>query len=244
MLSPLTRTLLVAALAVFGLLGVLFQRRQNRQGARGGRISPPKVAWLFYAVFFWFIVCPAVALDPAVPLAAREVLGVFGASMWIRGVAEMYMLYVSKSWRPPYGIGHDLLCLALVLGGLAWRHTHWTGPLTSADVWALALVALVLASLVIEIVYAALFFHAVAGATTGEEGVWFADEEQARFRRINRLTFTCNVPMYAALAALLAMGLGLIRACGACLAEASEPLQSYSGTTTGPCYPLRRHRRR
>ncbi|WP_224247723.1 hypothetical protein [Hyalangium gracile] len=207
MLSPLTRAALLLLLGVFVLLGWLFQKRQNRQGTRGGRISPPKVAWLFYAVYFWFIVCPAVAMDPALAPAARAVLGLFGASMWIRGAAEMYMLYVSRNWRPPYGIGHDVLCIALVLGALGWHHAHWTGPLTGSDGWALALVGLVLVSLVIEIIYAALFFHAVEGATTGEEGVWFADEEQARFRRINRLTFTLNVPMYGALAALLAVGL-------------------------------------
>ncbi len=210
MLSPLTRAVLLVLLGAFILFGFLFQRRQNLKGSRGGRISPPKVAWLFYAIYFWFIVCPAVALDPAVAPAARAVLGLFGASMWVRGLAEMYLLYVSKSWRPPYGIGHDVLCIVLVLGGLAWHRSRWVGPLSASDVWALALVGLVLISLVIEIVYAALFFHAVAGATTGEEGVWFADEEQARFRRINRLTFTFNVPMYGALAALLAVGLGLV----------------------------------
>jgi vacuolar-type H+-ATPase subunit I/STV1 len=150
-----------------------------------------------------------VALDAAVPLAARQVLGLLGASMWLRGLAELYMLYVSKNWRPPYGIGHDVLCLGLVLGTLAWHQEHWAGPLTGEDAWALALVGLVLASLVIEIVYAALFFHAVEGATVGEQGIWFADEEQARFRRINRLTFLCNLPMYGALAALLCLGFGL-----------------------------------
>jgi hypothetical protein len=95
-----------------------------------------------------------------------------------------------------------------VLGGLTWHREHWAGPLSASDVWALALIGLVLVSLVIEIAYAALFFHAVEGATTGDEGVWFADEEQARFRRINRLTFAFNVPMYGTLAALLAWGLG------------------------------------
>lgn len=208
MLSPLTRTLLLVLLAVFAVLGVVFQRRQNRQGTRGGRISPPKVAWLFFAIYFWFVVCPAVALDPAVSSASGWVLGLFGASMWIRGAAEMYLLYVTRSWRPPYGIGHDVLCIALVLGGLAWHREHWAGPLPASEVWALALIGLVLVSLVIEIAYAALFFHAVEGATTGDEGVWFADEEQARFRRINRLTFAFNVPMYGTLAALLAWGLG------------------------------------
>lgn len=210
MLSPLTRAALLVLLGVVLGFGLLFQRRQNQKGTRGGRISPAKGAWLFYAVYFWFMVCPAVALDPAVAPEARVVLGVFGASMWIRGLAEMYLLYVAQRWRPPYGIGHDALCILLVLGGLIWHRAHWLGPLTASEVWALALVGLVLISLVIEIVYAALFFHAVEGATTGEEGVWFADQEQARFRRINRLTFTFNVPLYGALAALLAVGFGLV----------------------------------
>lgn len=209
MLSPLTRTLLLVLLAAIALQGVRFHRRQNRKGTRGGRISPPKVAWLFFAIYFWFIVCPAVALDPALSSAASQVLGLFGVSMWLRGAAEMYLLYVTQSWRPPYGIGHDVLCIALVLGGLGWHHEHWTGPLPASELWALALIGLVLASLVVEIAYAALFFHAVEGATTGEEGVWFADEEQARFRRINRLTFAFNVPMYGTLAALLGWGFGL-----------------------------------
>ncbi len=209
MLSPLTRTLLLALLGVFVLLAAVFQRAQNRKGTAGGRISAPKVAWLFYAVFLWFIVCPLVALDAAVSSATGWVLGLFGASMWVRGVAELYMLYVSRSWRPPYGIGHDGLCIVLLLGALAWHREHWLGPLSPTDGWALALVGLVLVSLVIEIAYAALFFQAVRGATTGADGIWFADEEQERFRRINRLTFLCNVPMYGALAVLLAMGLGL-----------------------------------
>jgi hypothetical protein len=212
MLSPRTRLLLLALLGLFVLLAVLFQRAQNRQGAQGGRISAPKVAWLFYAVYFWFIVCPLVALDTTVSAAVSLVLGLFGASMWVRGLAELYLLYVSKRWRPPYGISHDVLSIVLVLGALAWHHAHWRGPLSSADGWALALVGLLLVSLVIEIAYAALFFQAVQGATTGVDGLWFADEQQARFRRINRLTLTFNVPMYLALAALLAVGLGLFSA--------------------------------
>jgi hypothetical protein len=165
------------------------------------------VAWLFYAVYLWFLVCPLVALDAAVHPALRTVLGLFAASMWLRGLAELYMLYVAKNWKPPYGVGHDVVCILLVLGGLALHRETLAGPLTPVDAWALALVGLVLVTLVVEVVYASLFFHAVEGATTGEEGIWFADEEQARFRRINRLTFSFNVLLYTALAALLAVGL-------------------------------------
>jgi hypothetical protein len=207
MLSPLTRVLTVALLAVCMLLAVRFHRKQNAQGARGGRISGPKVAWLFYAVFLWFFVCPLVALDAHVHPALRTVLGLFAAFMWLRGLAELYMLYVSKNWRPPYGVGHDVLCILLVLLSLALQREHLRGPLAPVDVWALALVGLVLVTLGVEVAYATLFFQAVEGATTGEEGIWFADEEQARFRRINRLTFACNVPLYVALGSLLAVGL-------------------------------------
>ncbi|RYZ46287.1 MAG: hypothetical protein EOO72_02330, partial [Myxococcaceae bacterium] len=84
----------------------------------------------------------------------------------------------------------------------------WAGALDGRDVWALALVGLVLVSLVVEVAYAALFHQAVEGRTTGEDGVWFADAEQERFRRINRLTLALNVPLYAALAVLLAVGIG------------------------------------
>jgi hypothetical protein len=209
MLSPLTRLLVLSLLGLCLLLGVLFWRAQNVRRARGGRISPPKLAWLLYAVFLWFFLCPLVALDAGVHPGLRAVLGVFAAAMWLRGLAELYMLYVSRNWRPPYGIGHDVLCIALVVGGLVLTRHHWAGELPARDVWGLALVGLVLVSLLVEVLYAALFFHAVEGRTTGEDGIWFADEEQARFRRINRLTLALNVPLYASLAGLLAVGLGL-----------------------------------
>ena len=208
MLSPHSRVLILALLGLSVLLGFLFWRRQNVQAARGGRISPPKLAWLFYAIFLWFLLCPLVALDSALHPALRLVLGSFGACMWVRGVAELYMLYVSHSWKPPYGIGHDVLCIFLVLGGLSSYQLHRTGPPSRMDVWALSLIALVLVSLFVEVMYATLFFQAVGGHTTGEDGIWFADEAQARFRRINRITLACNIPLYAGLGGLLAVALG------------------------------------
>lgn len=209
MLSPTTRVLVLALLALSVLLGVFFWRRQNVHKARGGPISAPKVAWLFYAVFLWFLLCPLVALESALHPDLRLVLGGFGACMWARGVAELYMLYVSHSWRPPYGIGHDVLCILLLLAGVSWYQVHRTAPPSPLDVWALSLVALVLVSLAVEVLYATLFFQAVHGHTTGEDGVWFADEEQAHFRRINRITLGFNIPLYAGLAGLLTVGLGL-----------------------------------
>ncbi len=209
MLSPLSRVLLVCLVGLCSLVGLLFWRRQNVNKAQGGRISPPKLAWLLYAVFVWFLLCPLVASEAGLHPHLRWVLGGFAAFMWARGGAELYMLYVTRNWRPPYGITHDALSLALVLGGLGGYALRRDAPPTSLDLWALCLLGLVTVTLVIEILYAALFFHAVEGRTTGEDGIWFADEEQARFQRINRITFACNVPLYASLTGLLAVGWGL-----------------------------------
>jgi hypothetical protein len=209
MLSPFTRLLLPCLVGVCVLLGAVFWHRQNVRAGLGGRISAPKLAWLFFAVFLWFLLCPLVAGDPGVHPRLRYVLGGFGAFMWARGLVELYMLYVTHNWRPPYGITHDVLCLVLVLGGTATHLVQREGPPSPLDTWTLCLLALVMVSLVVEVVYAALFFHAVEGLTVGEDGIWFADEAQARFGRINRLTLACNVPLYTALAALLAVALGL-----------------------------------
>ena len=55
----------------------------------------------------------------------------------------------------------------------------------------------------LETWYAVEFFHQVEGKTTGDDGVWFADAEDPRYRRVNRVTSVCNVPLYAALVMLL-----------------------------------------
>ncbi|RKH24712.1 hypothetical protein D7X75_31480, partial [Corallococcus sp. CA031C] len=120
MLSASTRVLLVVFLLAVAGAAAFFRHRQNARGGRGGRISGPKLAWLLYAIFLWFLVCPVVAMDASVPFEARIVLGAFAVSMWLRGAAELYMLYVSRNWRPPYGVGHDLGCIALVGAGLVY----------------------------------------------------------------------------------------------------------------------------
>ena len=147
----------------------------------GGTISNPKLLWLFFAIWFW----------PSLPQSYRIIFGVHALSFWLRGGAEMFMLYVTRNWKPPIGIGHDVFCIVTVLVLCAAL------PLPLDSAWGLfapALVAMLLFSLGVEVLYAAMFFQAVEGKTTGEKGVWFASEDEARFKRINRVTTTFNVP--------------------------------------------------
>ena len=186
------RALLVGSAPALAAFGVSFYRKQAR-GELGGAISRAKAFWLPFAIWCWFIVCPVVAWDGAhLSPPLRWALGSFGAFMWLRGAVEMVMLYRTFNWRPPYGIGHDVACILLLLGVLGVHGGELLALSSSADRWAAALCALVLVSLAVEIHHAWSFFHAVQGRTTGPDGVWFADDEAEHFRAINRNTLRWN----------------------------------------------------
>lgn len=199
---------IIGTVPVMAAVGLRFYRRQNG-GALGGAMSKPKAYWLVFAIWFWFIVCPAVAFDGVLAAPLGLTLGAFGVFMWIRGAAEMFLLYVTKSWRPPLGIAHDALCIALVAGLLIAQRHELAALTRPIDVWGLGLCATVLVSLVVEIHHAQSFHHAVAGRTTGADGVWFADAEQEHFRQINQNTFVWNVVLSLAVVAFVLRSVGL-----------------------------------
>lgn len=203
MFSLATRLGLGASLVTCLVAALWFRGKQNRAHAMGGKISNPKLLWLFFAIWFWLFECAVLGFEPSLPRSYQVIFGVHALSMWLRGAVEMFMLYVTKNWRPPLGIGHDLFCLvttlvlALVLG--LPTDSPW-------GYWAPALVAMLVFSLVVEVLYAALFFKAVEGQTTGDKGVWFVSEHDEKFKRINRITTRFNVPQVIFQLALLAAG--------------------------------------
>lgn len=208
MLSLASRLGLLASLAACALAARRFRDQQNRAHALGGRISAPKLLWLFFAIWFWLFECAVLAFEPSLPWGYRVILGAHAASMWARSAVELFMLYVTKNWRPPLGIAHDLLCLAAI-PALALALRGELGLDSPWGAWAPALVAMLGLSLGVEVLYAALFFKAVDGRTTGEAGVWFASEDEARFRRINRITTAFNAPQVAF--QVLLLGAALLR---------------------------------
>lgn len=184
--------LLVTALAsavsasVVGASVFRYQWKQNKAHAMGGPISPAKSYWLGFAIFAWFFL-PLCFILPGEHSRGLEILlATFCGSMWVRGLLEMALLYKWKLWKPPMGIGHDLLCqLVLVVQAIA----YWP-EIVGARGQDLALVAFglwIFVSLCFEIYYAAAFYIAVKGMTTGDDGIWFADEDP-RFRRILAVT--------------------------------------------------------
>ena len=209
MLSTRARLCTWAALALIALATFAFSKKQNTSARNrpriGGRVSRPKQLWLGWAVFVWFIQCPILALEPKLAFDVRLILGSFAIFMWARGLVELYMLYVSKNWRPPMGIAHNLACATLIVA-LALRG-ELLNLVTPLDRWGLAWVLVVFLSLLLETGYAVAFHRAVRGKTTGDDAIWFADAEDPKFRRINRVTAAVNVPLYGFLLVFLWQGL-------------------------------------
>jgi len=193
-LSPQSRALLVGSAALCAVAVALFAFGQNRGGTMGGRISLPKRVWLTFTIWTWLFEGAVLACDPGLPRGFRVVVGVHAASMWLRGLVELVMLYRFRNWRPRHGIAHDACCIVTVLA-LAFV---FRGELTGAlGAWGPVFVGMLVVALAVELTYAALFVKAVEGRTTGDDPTWFAADGEARFARINRLTAVLNVPQLA-----------------------------------------------
>ena len=206
-MSPSIQLFCFVSLALLGSVGAVFYRRQNQAGRMGGRISRAKMLWLLYVLYVWFLLCPALSFEESLHPSLRVLLRTVSVLMWVRGVAELVMMYVFKNWRPPYGIAHDLLCVVVLGGGLWACREVW--PLCSgADAWTLALLVLIEATFVLETLYAAAFYRVVGEGTQGEKAVWFAPEGDPLFRRVVAVTGACNIPLYAFLAAYLLLCIG------------------------------------
>ncbi len=202
------RIAIPAVVLLLAAAGVAFHQHQNA-GALGGQISWAKTLWLFFAVGLWFFITPILALEPSLPPSLKRTLGAFSIWMWIRGLAEVFMLGVTKNWTPPLGIAHDLSAILLILT-LLFHARRELLPLlrsqndeNSVTRTTLAFTGLLLLSLGVEVLYASLFYFAVNGATTGDQGIWFAAEGEARFRQILLITKTLNLPLVLAATLLL-----------------------------------------
>jgi hypothetical protein len=207
MWEGMNRLHLSLALALAGALlavGLYFRQNRGDQARMGGRIAPAKAFWLYYTLAVWFVLLPGLLLQLTLPPAIFLAWSALTVSMWIRGLVEAYLLFVTKNWRPPLGIAHDLLTFGLFCTALWARADSWNESTFWTQVFTLSLGV----SLLAEVYYATAFYRLVRERTTGEDGVWFASAEDPKFRRIVNVTALVNIPLYAVLFFYLAEELG------------------------------------
>lgn len=201
----MTRVALLASLVAVALASAVLYRHQRRDGI-GGEISPAKTLWLGWVVYLWFFVTPLVAFAPATELSLTRVLGLFFVNMVLRAFVELFMLLVTKNWRPAYGVVHNLFSLALLFGAVvatSWSSGHTAWLIEGGSTGYLWLLLVLTGSLAVETYYALAFHHLVGNKTMGEQGVWFADNRNPKFLRINRITARNNWVLFTGLGVAL-----------------------------------------
>jgi hypothetical protein len=178
------RRLRVAALlAVVGIAmaAVSFHVLQNRLALTGGGIAWPKSAWLGCAILYWFVLPALLASDARLPAAWRAPFVGLLVLMGLRGVIELWMLYVSHNWSPFYGIAHDVACLVL-LWGFAFRAATGMGSLWRPGLQRTAFVhAIATGLLFIPEVYFAWYMQANF-RTQGADPLYFVPDDAAHTR--------------------------------------------------------------
>lgn len=181
------RTANTSLIALLLLGGLLFHLLQNRLHLIGGAIALAKLLWLGLAILLWVGLPLLLALDGRIGLFLRYGFGFLFVSMALRGIIELWMLYVTKNWSPNYGIAHDVLCMAglLLFLALAWQ----AGEL--AQHARISLHALVSTLLFIPEIYFAWYMRSNFN-TKGGDAIYFVPDE-VKHRRVLRITASVDM---------------------------------------------------
>jgi hypothetical protein len=178
------------------LIGIVLFKRQNTPGKIGGPICKAKGFWLYYTIYNWFFLLPLSLFyhQNLSPLVFNIFL-VLTASMWIRGIAEIYMLFVSKNWTPIIGISHDILTILMMFACFWGQDFHLLFQDTVTGIFTISLFL----SMFCETYYAYSFYQLMKGRTQGDDGLWYAHEEDPQFKKIILITTIFNYVLYSIL---------------------------------------------
>lgn len=174
------------------LTGGFIYWRQNIGERLGGPIAPSKGFWLYWTIYVWFFLLPYTLLSDEWQDAFLWGWGFLTLSMWVRGIAEIYMLFVTKNWTPKIGITHDLFTLA----GLLASYLLYFQSFSTAAWWVQGFALGLAISLCAETYYALAFLKLIREKTKGDKAIWYASKEDPQFLKILRVTTALNWLLY------------------------------------------------
>jgi hypothetical protein len=102
------------SVAGIALATLAFHEVQNREALTGGAVAWPKSVWLGCAILFWIVLPALLTGDARLGTSWRTPFALLLMLMLLRGAIELWMLYVSHTWSPFYGIAHDAVCVAVL----------------------------------------------------------------------------------------------------------------------------------
>lgn len=172
------------------IISFAFYIGQNKKENIGGKMAPCKLFWLDYTIMTWFFLPIYFYLNGYID-GVFNVLYALSISMWVRGIIELFLLYVTKNWTPPLGIAHNIITIIIVLGVMYLSVMQNPVEL----IFGISL----LISLLLETYYAVAFYKIVKEKTKGDDAIWFASKENPRFAMILKVTIFGNFFVYSSL---------------------------------------------
>lgn len=107
--------------------------------------------------------------------------------MWVRGLIELYLLFVTKNWKPIYGIIHNIFTALIFLLNINFNQIYH---------FEIILIITILTSLCLETYYAYFFKIKIGRLTQGNQAIWFASKETPIFKQVLLITTIGNAITY------------------------------------------------
>lgn len=178
---------LAVTLAILAASAVVFYHTQNSAARIGGVMAPSKAFWLSYAILLWIVLPLLICLDTRVMRTLRYAFATLFVLMALRAAVELRMLFVTLDWSPWYGIVHDLVCMAALIG---WGCAAAAQPArrTAPNGLLLVHLAVTAAAFVPEIYFA--HYMTRHFDTAGADAIYFVPADE-RYREV--LAWTTRV---------------------------------------------------
>ncbi|MBK9398127.1 MAG: hypothetical protein IPN55_13155 [Saprospiraceae bacterium] len=119
-----------------------------------------------------------------------------GCSMWLFSTKVHPSIcnhVLFQKWRPPMGIAMNIVSFLVIISML---FHFMSGNIFEWIAWdrvAFLYTVLILCILATDSVYAWMFYKIVGLRTMGENGIWFASDDDPAFRKINWITSRLNI---------------------------------------------------
>lgn len=183
--------MLLTLLLIFSVGGLTFYRVQSRTNRLGGTISKAKAYWLTYVLFNYFGVSLYFLLSLSPESIGYNGLFIFTVLIILRTLIQLIMMFGLRNWRPPYGIFSNLLIAIFTISYIFWE--IYGNEFVEIQDYILPLfLAKLTIILLCDSYYALAFYKIVGDETTGDQAIWFANNQDVRFQFINQLTYRLN----------------------------------------------------
>jgi len=187
------KTVFLVSLISYVLICVVYYRIQNKSKQIGGPISKPKMFWLGFASYQYFILSAILYFTLDQPSTCYSMLTVLLFLLYFRGIVQSIFMFLFHIWTPPMGMLFNLFCFLYLMFQFYLNSHVFFGPNQAQIIISLYLI-LVSGILIVDSIYAYKFYKIVGSKTKGKDAIWYASETDPSFLGVIKLTRMLNAP--------------------------------------------------